>query len=194
MLLVSFHFVINTSTGESIEFTGTSLAGIDVVDYIDVGSSSQWLVTNVSLRNGVSYYATVKGKLSFARSVVCGLRNSYLGCPAVDHVGYETKISSRPVTIDTTPPVAGSVHVVDGKTGYINGPLKGFWTEFRDPESGIEMYEWCVGSHPGHSDDAIACKETKIREFTESSLILHEGQAYFLTVRVRALQKYTPTV
>ena len=57
---------------------------------------------------------------------------------------------------------------------------------FIDKESGIDHYLWAVGSHPGY-DDIIPFTKTFEDcgiSAEDTAINIHEGHAYFITVKV----------
>jgi hypothetical protein len=143
---------------------GTSPGKTDIRNYVRVGSATHKLYTGLTLRNGETYYATIN---------------------ATDHVQQSVTAFSNSLTLDTTAPTQGQVHILGGETGYITGTTKGHWTGFNDKESGIAGYQWCFGSSPGHND-AITCRKTTETNFKlDSSLSerLMPGKQYFVTVK-----------
>ena len=92
-----------------------------------------------TLREGLAFYVTVTG---------------------VNMLGLETTLTSRQVVVDWTPPIAGDV--VDGNLTspeseeFIDvdyqsdtGVLSAHWSGFKDTQSGIVEYQWCVGKAQG---------------------------------------------
>lgn len=56
-----------------------------------------------------------------------------------------------------------------------------------DPESGIQLYMWSIGSRPGHNDVLAFTKVPEVECASSNPNIplnLHEGHAYYITVRV----------
>ena len=57
---------------------------------------------------------------------------------------------------------------------------------FLDKESGIDHYLWAIGSHPGY-DDIIPFTKTTVDcgvSAEDKTIDIHEGHAYFITVKV----------
>ena len=136
--------------------------------------------------NGETYYATVKGTM--LNSFVCILMPDISTAlfTAADHVQQTVTAFSNALTVDTTAPTQGQVHIPGGETGYITRHPKGHWTGFKDKESGIASYQWCFGSSPGH-DDAITCRQTTDTNFKLNPSLsnrLFPGQPYYVTVKV----------
>ncbi|XP_061173567.1 uncharacterized protein LOC133182736 [Saccostrea echinata] len=107
---------------------GTYPGGEDVVSFTDTGLLTSANVHNISFRNHITYYATVR---------------------AIDRVGHITEVSSEGVMYDDTPPVHGRVFVDgSGLHGYITNyrDITVTWEGFSDPESGIKSFQIGIGS------------------------------------------------
>ena len=101
---------------------------------------------------------------------------------AIDQVGLQTQSSSAALTCDLSPPIVGSILIEGEEFGHVTELIKVSWENFEDAESGIQFYEWCIGSGPKFSD-VIKCTETK-DTFIDYSSNLHDGQIYYFTVKV----------
>ena len=53
---------------------GTSPAGVDVQDYVDIGVTNMAVATGLTLQDGQTYYVTVRGELSLVVGSYCGQR------------------------------------------------------------------------------------------------------------------------
>jgi len=85
---------------------------------------------------------------SFSCEGVHGATYTITVCPA-DRAGNTGPcVDSAPALVDTTPPVAG------GSAGSIYTQASGSitWEAFTDPESGIDRYEYCIGTSPAGCD------------------------------------------
>jgi len=101
--------------------------------------------TNFTLYQGLIFYVTVTG---------------------INLVGLETVVTSQQVVVDWTPPEAGEI--VDGnrtkpRAGVFidsnyqkdNGMLFAHWSGFKDSESDVIKYQWCVGIAQGNYDFCV---------------------------------------
>ena len=79
-----------------------------------------------------------------------------------------------PMLVDVDPPILGWVN--DGSAAYIDldhqphsNAVSAWWHSFRDPQSGVNTYQWSVGTLPNASD--IVAWDT-VGNTTEASAIL----------------------
>ena len=123
--------------------------------------------------------------------------------------GFESRRESSPIWFDNTSPEPGQVY--DGLDSFHNcsgditlgsthqctsrdftesdvdftsntTTIKARWFGFRDNESSIESYHWCIGSTP-LSDDIMGCVNTTDRfNGSFSGLSLSHGNMYYTTV------------
>ena len=111
---------------------GTDTGLVDIVDWTDVGSGSNYTFTGLSLQEGVSYYANVK---------------------AIDQAGNESIVyTTDGIIIDRTGPAVGTVN--DGNSADIdwvsnNFLVTGNINDFSDALSGIAEYQYSLGITPG---------------------------------------------
>ncbi len=75
-------------------------------------------------------------------------------------------------------------YVFDSPTIFVNS----WQNTFLDLESGIDFYEWAVGSNPGHADilPFITSNEPQV-EITNMNL--QEGHSYYLSVKVCVIKQ-----
>ena len=124
---------------------GTFPAGNDVVEYFRVSSQERSFDledTNITLTEAIKFYVTVS---------------------AMNMLGLRSSITSSQVVVDWTPPETGIVF--DGNRTrqcnesipcYIDADyqtdielLSAHWLGFRDKESNIKEYKWCLGTMQG---------------------------------------------
>ncbi|WAR04731.1 hypothetical protein MAR_020100, partial [Mya arenaria] len=140
---------------------GSSPGGNDVINLVNVGLVNHKVFHNLLLQNGLSYYVTVKG---------------------FDYVGLSTSESSHSVVVDSTPPKVTGKSIQIPSRHLLNTTWKNV---FEDTESGINRYEWSVGTRHGY-EDVLAytthhedCAESEVSPSRE----LKDGHSYFITVK-----------
>ena len=144
---------------------GTRPYDSSVINYISVGVATSAAVRGLSLKPGSSYYATVR---------------------ATDLVGHSSSLTSRLVTIDTTPPTVSGLRL-EGVSQFRTS-LDLEWNRIQDMQSGIVELEWSLGTRP-YSGDLSGWNEfngnggTGMRIPT-GQLPLYEGQRVFASVKV----------
>ncbi|HIA29290.1 MAG TPA: T9SS type A sorting domain-containing protein [Candidatus Marinimicrobia bacterium] len=149
------------------EYTvGSTLGDSDVVAWSDAGLATEAFVTSLSLSEGVTYFASVR---------------------AYDSAGNISEVlSGDGITIDLTPPALGTV--IDGTTedaaftGSLN-TLIASWTDFSDNLSGIQFYEYAVGTSPGTTDIKEWTPTGLDTSVTDASFTLVDEQAYYVSIR-----------
>eukprot|EP00058_Branchiostoma_floridae_P023180 XP_002608670.1 hypothetical protein BRAFLDRAFT_73893 [Branchiostoma floridae] len=146
---------------------GTSPGLMDVRQYVDAGLTNHAVARGLLLQSGHTYYVTVR---------------------ATDHVGLQTIATSAGITIDTTPHSITDTRIdVGGRYLMSKDIVSVNWEGlFFDLQSGVKQYAWCIGSQPGH-DDVIPYLDVGPEEQASSdpgsSLGLHEGHTYFVTIK-----------
>ena len=132
---------------------GTTIGDSNIVAWMENGTNTDVTISSLSLKNGTTYFVNIR---------------------AYDIAGYQsTMVSSDGLTIDFTPPEIGIVY--DGIGADINlssdaATASANWTGFVDSISGIELYEYVLGSTSG-SSDIIDWTDNG----TSSSIIGHSG-------------------
>jgi CheY-specific phosphatase CheX len=145
---------------------GTSSGGTDVVDWTDNSTDTSFTKTSLSLSSGTAYYISVK---------------------ATDNAENESAtITSDGITVDTAAPVAGSV--VDGTDTDIDwdnstATLIATWSDFEDALSGIEKYEYAIGTTSGGTDVVDWTDNSTDTTVTRTDLTLTNGTTYYISVR-----------
>ena len=135
------------------------------MNFTSVGVSTSAAVVGLSLRAGITYYATVL---------------------AVDFTGKSSYVVSHGVSIDTTSPIVEWVGL-SGITQYQNG-LQLEWNMVADDESDIVYVEYGLGTRPG-SSDVTGWRETDLHHNTgiqldTTDLSLSQGQIVFSSLKV----------
>ena len=141
-----------------------------------------------------------------------GSKQSYfIRMSRLSAVGVETISDSAPFSIDNTSPEPGYVYDGIGSDGSHNcsanttfssehqcstrsfsdtdldftnntSEISARWIDFRDNESDIQSYFWCIGSNP-LSDDILGCENvTDHPNKTLSGLSLQHNDTYYVTV------------
>ena len=148
--------------GESpVEFyeigIGTQSSKDDVHEFTRTGLCTNFDFNGLSLRDNQLYHITVR---------------------AHNAAGLVTSLLLETVLVDETPPTGQNGSVKDGLSGNdmeyvsLNDPLSATWENIEDPESGIDMLEYCIGSTPfnclikpftvTHKNKSFLCEECKI--------------------------------
>ena len=127
----------------------------------------------------------------------------------VSAAGFESRRESSPIWFDKTSPEPGQVYDGVGNSHNCSGNItlgsthqclsrdfsetdidftsittniKARWFGFRDNESSIQSYHWCIGSNP-LSDDIMGCMNTTGRfNGSFSGLFLSHGSIYYVTI------------
>jgi len=145
---------------------GSFRYGEDIVKRTKVGDATNFLVSNLALKNGAEYFGTVW---------------------ATDYVGLKTYAGSDAVLVDNTPPVAGLVFEGDDPLAAFQSStseITAHWSGFSDEESAIVRYIWCAGTFPG-ATDLFDWQPTQADNEAMYALPedLAEGQKIYVSVR-----------
>ncbi|MEE9168108.1 MAG: Ig-like domain-containing protein [Candidatus Neomarinimicrobiota bacterium] len=156
--------------GSEIAFYEWAISSIpgdsDVVAWTDNGTDSSATAEDLSLSEGVIYYANVK---------------AYDMAANVSEVA-----SSDGVQVDVTAPTGGIVN--DGTSGDIEysgsaNLVSCNWGGFDDGQSGISRYEVAIGSTPGGTDVMDFTDAGSGSSFAQTGLSLEHGSTYYCSVR-----------
>ncbi|XP_063399976.1 uncharacterized protein LOC134684607 [Mytilus trossulus] len=143
---------------------GTSEGANDVVAWQSVGVVNHKAFHGLLLQNGFIYYATVT---------------------ATDFAGRSTTKTSNPVIVDYTQPTKSDepIYLV-GRHITSTREVEACWTSvFEDVESGINHYEWYIGSQPGYYDIMSRAMVTGEEcGHSNTPLDLLDGHSYYITV------------
>ena len=95
-------------------------------------------------------------------------------------------VTSDSVTVDTDGPTAGSV--TDSSSTDLDwtkstSTLTGVWSGFSDALSGINKYEYAIGSNAGGTNVVASTDNTTATSVTKTGLTLANGITYFISVR-----------
>ncbi|CAC5401969.1 unnamed protein product [Mytilus coruscus] len=156
----------STGISKYVVSVGSTENGIDVIDSVNVGITNHVSFHGLNLQNGHEYFA----KLT-----------------AYDFLDRSTTVFASPVTVDRTPPdTTGMSITVNGRHITNASEINTCWTGvFEDPESGIDYYEWGVGSKAGQ-DDVIRFQISSqdcASSVEDSTHELNNGHSYFISVK-----------
>ena len=151
-----YHVAVGTSPGED-----------DTYAWNEIDTVNSYTFENLSLDNGTTYFVSVK---------------------AFDQAQNASEvISSNGIVSDQEGPVSGNV--VDGLDSQgiewvmSSTDLQASWSNFSDPLSGIEFYEYGVGTTPGNTDTKGWTNIDLETSVSITDLSLSHGQEYFISVR-----------
>nr|MBC8400593.1 right-handed parallel beta-helix repeat-containing protein [Candidatus Neomarinimicrobiota bacterium] len=145
---------------------GTSVGGSNTVYWTEAALDTLRTLSGLNLNSGAIYYTSVK---------------------AVDLAGnWSSIVSSDGVTIDLSVPVTGIVN--DGQSADIdwsNSPnsVSGNWSGFSDGISGIDYYEYAVGTSTGTGDLIDWTYNGIDINFDSTGLTLASGTTYYISIR-----------
>ena len=98
-----------------------------------------------------------------------------------------TDPAARDFGVDTTAPTGGIVNDGTGAdTGYNDGSLSSLsanWSGVSSTVSGLQKYEYAIGTTAGGTDTKTWTDNTTSTSVTASSLTLRTGQTYYFTIR-----------
>ena len=133
--ILSAHWGAFTSAVSYEVSIGTSMSADDILGWHMVGTATSASFDNLELVDSYTYYFGVRA---------CSMHQ------------FCSVVYSDGITVDSSPPLVGFVD-----DGFAPGDARvqasavgvgGSWFSFSDPESGVEFYEWCVGSTTGGCD------------------------------------------
>jgi len=141
---------------------GTTPGGSDILAWMDCNLDTAAKAYGLGLNNGVTYYCSVK---------------------AQDRALNVSEMStSNGITVDLEPPITGIVHD-DADWTNDTETMSFYWSGFSDPVSGIQLYEYSVGTSLG-ADDHLPWASVSLDTFViETGLVLEEGTTYYGNVR-----------
>jgi predicted GH43/DUF377 family glycosyl hydrolase len=144
---------------------GTTPGGTDVQGWTNVGGATSATNSSLALAGGAVYYVSVRG---------------------TNGAGFQATATSDGVTVDTTPPP--TVTINDGTGGDSDSQtstttISANWGAFADPESGITLYSWAIGTSPGATDVQGWTGVGTATSGTNSGLSLTVGATYYVSVQ-----------
>ena len=146
---------------------GDSPGDTNIVSWTNVGSQTSITTTGLNLEHAVTYYANIM---------------------AYDEAGnMSTVASSDGITIDLYPPRLGTV--IDGLTQDLDytasqTSLSASWDGFSDTTSGIQFFEYAIGTIPGSNDIKTWTNVATDLYMTANLLSLNHATDYFVSIRV----------
>ncbi|MFN8035841.1 MAG: hypothetical protein U0V73_07905 [Acidimicrobiia bacterium] len=144
---------------------GTTSGGTDIVDWTSTGTATTVTKTGLALGNGTTYYVSVR---------------------ATDQVGNTSTVAtSNGVTVDTTAPSTGTVNDgtgpdVDWQT---TARFEANWTGFADGGSGIDHYDYAIGTTPGGTDTVGWTGVGTATSASTADATFVVGRTYYVSVR-----------
>ena len=143
---------------------GTTAGGTDVVGWTSVGTNTEVTRTGLTLKWGTAYYFSVKAKN---------------GQGTWSSVGSSNGIQVTDATPPSTPVVTD-----DGASTRSASQLHATWT-CDDPESGIEKYQYAIGTTAGGTDVIGWTSSGTSNDVTRTGLKLTVGVTYYFSVRAK---------
>ena len=100
-------------------------------------------------------------------------------------------VADTPIRVDRTPPISGSVR--DGSTATADSEYQHnistlcvSWGGFSDPDTGISLYQWKIGTSPGENNTLplrnLTAVEVSARTACAHGLILADSAIYYSTI------------
>ena len=166
VLHASWSAVENGSGVEKYEVCiGTTKGGAEIVPWTNLGTATEHSFTNLTLAlDGVTLY--------------------YFSVRATDKAGNLSQVGTADgiKAGDPSPPDPVTV-TDDGEFTPSSTTLHAIWTQSFDAQSGIDRYEYAIGTASGTTDVLGATSVGINLEFTNSALSLQDGVKYFIHVR-----------
>lgn len=146
---------------------GTTSGGVEVLGYTDNGTSTAVTNSSLTLANGTTYFVSVQ---------------------AIDNAGnVGSPTTSNGLKVDTAAPGAPAT-VNDGlgsDATYSTSTttLSANWTTVTDGESGLQKYQYAIGTTAGGTQVSGYTDNGTSTSVTRSGLTLSEGVTYYFSVR-----------
>ena len=118
---------------------------------------------------------------TFSASVPLSLGSNTITVSATDQANNNSTTTIHLVFADNTPPTTPTV-TDDGAYNISSGQLHASWTACSDAESGINRYEYAIGTTSGGTDIVNWTSVGLNTEVTKTGLSLTEGQEYYFSV------------
>ena len=146
---------------------GLSPVSVDVLSWVNNGLDTTISIGELNLDHATVYYQNVR---------------------AIDLVDNVSEgVASNGITTDHSPPEAGSINdgIAADETWLItNDRLYLNWNGFQDSTSGIQYYEYAIGTVPGQSNIVPWVNVGMDTASVDSELVLNHGTTYYGSVRV----------
>jgi hypothetical protein len=156
---------------------GTTAGGTDIVDWTRNGLNFSVTHTGLTLTDGTTYYFTVRA-VNNAEAV------SY---PYISSDGIVDILDDTPPTDFTV--FDGSAAGTDADYSSSSTSLAANWTESTDPESGIDRYEYAIGTTAGGTDIADWTDSGRKNDAELNTAVIRydlsliHGQTYYFSVK-----------
>jgi hypothetical protein len=143
---------------------GSTAGGTDLMNWTAVGTVTVITFNGLAITPGALIYCSVR---------------------ATNGVGLTSVGTSDGIQVEGTAPVAGTVN--DGLTGDTDfqtstNSISCNWTGFSDPETGVTLYEWCIGTTPGGTD-ILSWTSVGLLTSVTASVTIANGITYYCSVR-----------
>ncbi len=142
---------------------GTSSGAIDVVGWTSTGTGTGITRSDLTLADGTSYFFSVKARNAAGGWSVPGNSNGIM---------HDASAPSTPVVTD------------DGAYTASSASLHAAWTS-SDPHSGIQEYQYAIGTTVGGIDIVGWTSTGTTTEVTKAGLSLTDGTTYYFSVKAR---------
>ncbi len=142
---------------------GSTPGASNVVAWTSVGTATEVTKNGLALSHGAIYFFSVKAKNAAG--------------------GWSSVGSSDGITTDGTPPLTPVVTVDARYTSNLSS-LHASWSA-TDPESGVEEYQYAIGTTPGGAETVAWTSAGAATEVTRTGLALSEGITYYFAVKAR---------
>ncbi|XP_067670383.1 uncharacterized protein [Haliotis asinina] len=130
-------------------------------------------------------HAGLGSDISWTGNLPVGVK-LYCNVEACNHAGLCSKSASDGIILDNSPPVPGVVFVGhDGQHHKYHGhasTVTARWFGFEDPESGINHFDWCVGTTVGKCDVLPSTSNLLSDSVLKTGLKLPSGHPLYVTV------------
>ncbi|EDO42273.1 predicted protein [Nematostella vectensis] len=109
----------------------------------------------------------------------------YVTLTGYNMLGLETTLTSQEVVVDLTPPEVGEV--LDGNEDQdkdyqmTSAAISAHWRGFKDAQSDILEYQWCVGTGQGVCN-VVGLTSVGLKTSAKAVVSLEDGTRYFVTV------------
>ncbi len=148
---------------------GATAGDTDVKDWTTAGPTTSLSDDLLTLTDGTEYFINIKA-----------INGAGLEGPVESTDGITVNLAAAN---DTTPPSDITLLQDEGDTTLSTDSLSAFWEPSTDAESGINRYEFSIGTTAGADDVKTWTSAGVGTFFTEAGLPLAEGVTYFINVK-----------